>query len=367
MTRRNVSLLVALLVALSGCSALGLPSLGGPDLPVDPPGVEASGVTSPDALVDAHQAAVAEAGFAAELHYVVTAPNWQQTADVDYRASPGLERFRVLRDEHLADGRTVKSDLWGNRSVGLARNRYDGRLGYSKAYPTRELATGESDLNILGEFLALGDYGVQRVETDDGTTLVTLQAESASADAAVPSTGIENVSSFSATVTVDGDGVIHSARVDARADGRRYELRYDLTQVGGTAVERPDWLAAAAADVPKTDLSFTVEDGMAVVTNEGGAPVPTGTALRVFARTGDQVVVDTVRLQSPSARARKPTPPSLRTSRSPSGRRPCGERPPARRRGQTLLLLGSGPRVATLPDDARRRRGVARTAGEQNC
>lgn len=220
------------------------------------PGVTDGALTDPAALADAHEAALLNDSFETRLvanatervptsgnttSVVNTSTLQQVVAEADGQPYQYRLRNRVLGTQF---------DVWANESVEVTRAMQGGTVfRYQFGEPqSASLVTGS---DMLRSYLSLGNYSVTNTTTRDGTTLVTLSAD----ELAVEETdglfvrNSENVSNYSSTVVVDGEGRVRSLDVRAAytVEGRAgtIDVSYRIVRVGGVQTQRPDWVATA--------------------------------------------------------------------------------------------------------------------------
>lgn len=260
MRRTLLAVVLAVLLTLSGCSALGIGDSGTPtpaptsgDAPsIDAPGVEDGQLSNRTALLDAHGTALLETGFVTDIRVNATASRQTDTGTEvvsvvrrqETRVSPDAASYGATLENQ---GTGVTADEWGNRSVRATRLQVGNRTRYRAARPLSPgQLTGEA---VLGTYLT-DDFSVESVEETDGRTLATLTSTTAPAQGAVPRNATD-VRNYEARLVVDGEGRIHSltVTVDYTLDGEPGTLAidYELTRTGVDPVDRPDWVSEALA------------------------------------------------------------------------------------------------------------------------
>lgn len=271
-------LAVALLLVTAGCGGLGgssgtatpdgaagtatdaggtgtAPGAGG-DLSV--PGVENGRLTDPSALADAHRRALTNDSFESRLRSnlsqrVPTSSNSTQVVETTIVqrvvAEPGARPYRYRRTDR-ATGVTFQA--WGNDSVQAVRGIQNDQV------VTRRVGQPQSPAAIttarpLAAYLSLGEYHVVERTTRDGEAVVVLRADGLSVEnsSGLFVSGSENVSNFTATAVVGGEGRIRSLSLSAdyTIDGEAatVDLTYEVVRIGGASFERPDWATAIIA------------------------------------------------------------------------------------------------------------------------
>jgi len=260
---------VALLLVTAGCGGFG-GSSGTPDANssnsttstpaegVDVPGVKDGRLADPAALGAAHQRAVGNDSFESRLRSnhtqrVPTSQNSTATVETTITqrvvAAAGTRPYRYRRSDR-ATGVTFQA--WGNDSTQAVRGIQDGSV------VSRQLSRPQSPSTItsaktLAEYLSMGEFRVADRTTRDGEQFVVLRAEGLSVEnrSGLFVSGSRNVSNFSATAVVDGEGRIQSLSLSAdyTIDGEpaTIDLTYELLRIGGVDFERPDWAAEILA------------------------------------------------------------------------------------------------------------------------
>lgn len=264
---------VALLLVTAGCGGLGGSSgtatpngttaetaddAGGDAGALTIPGVEDGRLTDSAALVDAHRRALTNDSFESRLRSnltqrVPTSSNTTQLVETTITqrvvAERGARPYRYRRTDR-ATGTTFQA--WGNDTVQAVRGLQNDRV------VTRRVGQPESPAAIttarpLAEYLSLGEYRVVERTTRDGERLAVLRADGLAVenDSGLFVSGSENVSNFSATAVVDGDGRIRSLSLtaDYTIDGEAatVDLTYEVVRIGGVSFEQPDWAAEIIA------------------------------------------------------------------------------------------------------------------------
>ena len=144
----------------------------------------------------------------------------------------------------------VRFDVWANGSMEVTR-AMQGETVVQYRFDRPQKARSVTSRGAIERYLSLGEYRVTDRTTRNGTTLVTLRAD----EFAVEETdglfvkGSENVSNYSSTVVVDGEGRVRhlTATADYTIDGEdaTLDMEYRLLRLGGVSVERPGWVATA--------------------------------------------------------------------------------------------------------------------------
>ena len=243
-----------------------------------PPGVNETGLEDPSELVDAHQAALNESGFAFEFQANVTVgPASQRTVQcgtVEAGLSPLVVESTSERD--LGDGpTTIGTDLWANRTITAVRyddgdhtrvrqfNRSGEELGVPDEtwahLPRADLDSQVTNAWLLELALNAGEFELDRVENRDGERVAVLRATEA--------TAATNLTDLNATVVVDTEGRVHDISLTAAYEGDEADTsihyEFELTQIGNVTVERPGWADAVLPDE-------TTEDGTGDETTDSG-------------------------------------------------------------------------------------------------
>lgn len=253
--RRTLSALaLAILLALSGCSALGVGTSGTPtaaDAPaVDTPGIENGHLSNGTALLTAHRTALVESGFVTDIQVNATArrrtSNGTRVTSVVRRQETFVERNAGgYRFSLVNQGTGANFDEWANGTARATRLRVGNQTDYrvGKPRPAGQL-TGAT---ILDSYLT-DDFAVTSVNETDGRTLVTLTSTTPPARNAVPQNATD-VRNYEARLVVDEEGRIHSLVVtaDYTIDGEDASLRvsYELVRTGVDSVNRPGWVSEA--------------------------------------------------------------------------------------------------------------------------
>lgn len=255
--RRLLALTLALLVVLSGCSALDPGGTDGPgsDGTITPtpapassvPGIEDGELTDGSALVDAHVAALSTTGFETDQEA-------NGTQEVRGEVMPTAQRVRTISEpdgteyQYRIHNREAGSqfDYWGNGSHQVVRVQFGGEVRTVRVLNRSANVSLLARANLLETYLGASTFTVADREVRNGTTFVTLTANSTDEPGAVAPTNATDVHNYSATVLVDEAGRVHSLDVTAdytHGDAEHsLSVEYRLVRVGvDDDVTQPDW------------------------------------------------------------------------------------------------------------------------------
>lgn len=244
---------LALLATLSGCSALSGPagdggSGNGADLEsVDyPDGAGPEGFTNASRVLATHQEQLAQDSY--RLAFNLTYDRQGQTANTTTFVASNESQARQRLQADLP-GRSL--DRFTNAQFTASRHQLRGNTTYGSQRVSRSMGEihyqGATPGQLLSTVVRAGNYTATGVETRDGRTIITYEANSVAANASgqLP----ETVGNLSATVTIDERGRIWEARlVTSGSSGGAEELfyqQYRTMAVGDVTVTRPAWVANA--------------------------------------------------------------------------------------------------------------------------
>lgn len=279
MTRRSLILLLVATLALAGCTAgPGTPTSTADGQPAEgaatgaPPGVDDGRLANASALLEAHESALAETGFAAT---VTRSVNGSRASRYRVVAAADLATYRLSGSNARPDGSSVETRLWANETTRFVRYESGGETRYRTA--TRQ----DDSVNLLysvGEYLRAGNFTVANGTATDGRTVLVADGYEPLVEGRGPFDGVE---SFAARAVVDADGRIHAlnASVERAAGSETYNFTLDRT--GVASVDRPDWVSGipeSATLSPKLSVDVR-ESRVLAVRNEGGDAVPAGATL----------------------------------------------------------------------------------------
>lgn len=252
MRRPLSALALALLLTISGCSALGIGNTGPSDTPrsVDVPGVEDGQLSNETALLEAHRTALLETGFVTDIRVNATTSRRTESGtevvpvvrrqETRVRSDAAGYRFEL---ENRGTGATF--DEWANRSVRTTRLRVGEQTRYQvgQPRPARQL-TGAA---VLSSYLS-GAFTVESANETDG--LVTLTSTTPPDGSTLPPNATD-VRNYEARLVVDGEGRVHSLAVTAdytlEGESSSLSVEYGLTRTGVDTVDRPSWVGEALA------------------------------------------------------------------------------------------------------------------------
>lgn len=205
-----------------------------------PPGVDESGVTDVDGLLEAHAAALADASVTVDTRFHLTVDGSGQ--NVSLRGETVPDGVRGWMEIELRDGVGTYYTEDGTtyyREVVDESVTY-GTTGAVSAVPERPRFGSDERIETAVESAEWEPVGsVER----DGRTLVEFRATSVDPPD-VNTTGDATVSS-DGRLLVAPDGVVHHVDVSTTVENENGTVRYgtsvSLSGVGSTTVERPDW------------------------------------------------------------------------------------------------------------------------------
>lgn len=270
MDRRHVAALsLALLLVVSGCSGLlsgdGTPADGGGATPTATPapatptpvpftypdGYSETGITDSQDAAGAHtDGALSHDSFTVSYRAAV------QTPDRSVQVNFTQQVNTVERRAHLVSavtGRTNIAQYYANDTVYVrSESPSTNQTSYtSRQQPLNlEQVTGTQ---FVAPAVANASYGEAAVVERDGETLVRYESQELTNATGLLGSGIstENVTSFSATLLVDEDGVVrrveYRATVDRPGGERTLEVVVEVSELDSTTVQRPDWVDRAAS------------------------------------------------------------------------------------------------------------------------
>jgi hypothetical protein len=249
--------LVVVLASLSGCSAVldggngdaNGAGEGDPSTFDYADGYGPEGVTDGQAAVRSHQSGVVDRDSYTGS-YTYTYDTDEGTTDievenrVDFEAEQGLQRADVTYPDqeavvttyHDSDTRYQRSEFDNQTSVNTANDSFDA-TNLTATDPVRPLLVNVSA------------YESSTAERNGDAVVVYETNGTDGVDAFLDVNESATITDFSATVAVDGDGVVRSASYDVsyEVDGEERDLtvEYELSGFGETSVERPAWVEDA--------------------------------------------------------------------------------------------------------------------------
>jgi len=252
MRRQLAALLVVALVAVAGCTGAGGPTAGGSDASSGEPLHETP--LDAESVGDGHVDALADAGT-----YTIES-NATQESSV---RNGTVETGGVVRGD-VASGAVFSRTDTAQRTVEL----YAGSDGATY----QRFTTGDRTQyrNVTGQagnatqyardtvtsFVDLFDFSYAGTEDVDGLTVHVYEADGAASvntsSPAFAQLNESNVDEASATMHVDGDGVVRLAGYDitvtVQGATQSIETTQRFTDLGATEVAEPDWLSEAASN-----------------------------------------------------------------------------------------------------------------------
>ncbi|WP_132057268.1 hypothetical protein [Halorussus amylolyticus] len=240
-----------------------------------PPGLNESGVEDPEALVDAHRAALDDTGFAFRFRANVTVGSASQLTVQHGAVEEGLAPLLVnsTSERDLGDGPdAVATELWADKNTTVVRydrgddetsvQRYNRSAdGFSVPdetwghLPRADIDSQVTNAWLIELALTAGEYDLDGIERRDGREVAVLRATEAVAAA--------NVTEVDSTVVVDREGRVRELSLTATYEGdpaTRASYEFELTELGDVEVERPVWVDAAIPPGTPTPRSETDAD-----------------------------------------------------------------------------------------------------------
>ena len=247
--RKNAFLLFAVscLVALAGCSGALSDATGGAGPTLDdvsyPDGVSENG-TDAAALADGHRTALENESFTLSMELSQNSSMGNQSVQMD--AAVGADRDDVranvsaLRQQvsmYLTSEKQYTKTTVDNRSMYRVQNRTPRGMQFVPAS-----YTGARYVEQFASNVSFQPTGVREV---DGTKLIVLRAN----ESAVTAPDRVNVTEYNGTLLVDEQGLVHrfDVQVTTEQDGQRAAVgfSFEISDVGETTVEEPNWLDEA--------------------------------------------------------------------------------------------------------------------------
>lgn len=150
----------------------------------------------------------------------------------------------------------------------------------SSAYRPPDTDAEFNQSNQLQQYVALGNYSVNRTFEVDGEMRIEYVAtEAANTQAA------QSVTSFDGRFVVSTDGRLHSMTVDAEQETQygqaESHFEYSLTDVGDVDVSKPAWVDEVKAAATTVDLSYDYNESVIEISHDGGDTVAAGTQIVV--------------------------------------------------------------------------------------
>jgi hypothetical protein len=252
MRRQLAALLVVALVAVAGCAGAGGPAADGSDASSGEPLHETP--LDAESVGDAHVDALADAGT-----YTIESNATQESS----ARNGTVETGGVVRGD-VASGAVFSRTDTAQRTVelyadgdGTAYQRFVAgeRTQYRDATGQAGNAT-QYARDTVTSFVDLFDFSYAGTEDVDGQSVHVYEADGAASvntsSPAFAQLNQSNVDEASATMHVDGDGVVRLAGYDitvtVRDRTQSIETTQRFTELGSTEVAEPDWLSEAASN-----------------------------------------------------------------------------------------------------------------------
>lgn len=242
MRRGSAALVLCLLVATAGCSAL--PGLGG-EGGDGPPGVEDDRLADVDALTEAHVEALTESGYSHEIGLNQTRIVDGEPVDTHRAQRTKVAAGATAYHYQLVNQGEVSSriTLWGNETRAYQRTEAGDQQQFRSSDPPSDRAL--AGVGLLEPHLT-APFEVVETRDANGTTLHVLESTDRPESGAAFPQAAENVRSYEARLVVDPDGRIlafeATAEYDLDGEPADYRLSFEVTHLEDPGVQRPDWV-----------------------------------------------------------------------------------------------------------------------------
>ncbi|PSP56722.1 hypothetical protein BRC82_01195 [Halobacteriales archaeon QS_1_67_19] len=225
-----------------------------------PPGLSTAGVTDPDALAAAHEAALADRSFSYDREARIVAANGTELGRWHQRAQVGPDR-RAVNYSQTGAGVSVSglpvetARIYTNGSITF---RYGGEEYHRESGPGFAPNTFSND-QLLAAVFSASETTVTEVRRDDRTWYrVRATGDDDTLTYRGPNGTVEvRATSVTATALVAPSGLVRNVTYEfdfVRGDAsghRTITIRY--AALGETTVEVPDWVADAKAATNATE------------------------------------------------------------------------------------------------------------------
>ena len=292
--------LVALVVLLAGCPAVGGPgepttTITPAPVPQDrsyPPGIGPAGVEDAGALGTAHSDLLDDTSYTIVSNRTIRTRNGSLRSLLAVRVALSSDRSYHVTARTAGEAGPVfmglppaRGEYWSNGTVYVRLLERDDRRLVNRFEPpdnfvgtwrywrsTVAFGGGASfDQETVGTLFESVPTRLAGNRTSNGTTLYVLEGDRA-VDTDFAKVGTGPVSNVSLSATVSQDGIVRSFDLtyDRRMDGSlvRVHWRLRYVDIGSTAVDQPPWVAEALA---------TVDAGNRSAASARAVPVPEAT------------------------------------------------------------------------------------------
>lgn len=266
MDRRPIVLLaMGFFLVLAGCSGMPFADStttpggenGGTDTRTSAPaaisypaGYGERGITDAEAATQAHVNGVSlYDSFTINYHATVTLPN--RSTEVEFVQRVNVRERRAHLVSNISDGTSV-THYYANDTVYI-RSESPRTNGTSYSSRSRELdVLTVSGREFVRPIVTNVSYGPPERTEHDGETMLRYEATGLDTAEGIVGEGVsvQNVTSFSAVLLVDGDGLVryieYEATVIRNGQERSVTVTIDVTDFDATTVKRPDWVDRAS-------------------------------------------------------------------------------------------------------------------------
>ena len=234
--------LVVVTVLLAGCSGLvGDEGPGSPEEFEYADGYSADGITDGEAASESYSQGLQEQGsYTVEYNQRIQ----EVQADVVYRVD--VENQKAYHSVDVpSEDYGVESYYTEDRQFTRVFRPEEGNVSVEEREFTAEALDGA---DVIDPLLSNTTVYESRIEERDGTSVVVYEANGTEAATEVFDIDGENVTAFSASLAVDSDGLVREARyemsyLDGDGTEQTVSLDFEVTGLGETTVERPEWAA----------------------------------------------------------------------------------------------------------------------------
>jgi hypothetical protein len=163
------------------------------------------------------------------------------------------------------DGRFVRASRDGQTIYGYSENEPFARERFLR-------------LDLLRALIQTGDFAPTGTTTQDGTTVIIVEADSVQTNAVAERFGGTEVTSFEGSARITTDGLIRelSATFSFTRGGETEskQIEFAFTDIGATSVSKPDWTATARERAPDFEVTAPDDGQFIRVEHVGGDGVP---------------------------------------------------------------------------------------------
>lgn len=244
LSRSRAAIIVAIVVLLAGCGS-AVPAGGdgdGADTLQYPAGTNETGIVDQATVVSNHNAQLSNQSYA--LTAIQRVGEGEQTVTI--RSNPDEKRAYATA---VGVGQLSGTELYITESAAYVMRGSGENVQYAVQDPQVNFSAQhrrQMGMGYVVGVLDAGEFETVGQTTVDGTPVWEFEMTEYGGSQVLPA----NATDTTATVKIDGDGIVRVANVSVTTSGSQgttIEIEYRVDEVGSVTVSEPSWLPDAKA------------------------------------------------------------------------------------------------------------------------